>query len=240
MEQLDTSTLGGWLRAIWLMVSGVLRLQEETYRTAVAHPDGLRVALIVLFLAGLSVAAGQSVVLFANGVPRRRFLLTMIGSAVVSGISVIGWAVSAWLGARLLFGLDESLRTFLILVCMGTAPAIFGFFLLFPYLGVLLGWGLRIWIYVAVLVGIGTVLMLDFWPAVLICLVGWVLFELLIRLPIFDVGRLSEWIWRATTGRDQRIDPDTLASQLAQQASKLLAADPDQRAAHDDEQEAGA
>lgn len=218
MNTLDTSSLGSWIASVWYLIRGVLRLDDAVFQAAVAHEEGVGLALTVLLTAGLSVAVGQSVVLVANGVPRRRFLLTLVGGALVTGMAVLFLAFSTWLVADVVLASSEPLRTFVIVVALGTAPAVLGFLLFFPYLGMIFEWVLRIWIFFTVLVGLGIVLDLSFGQALLVCGSGWILFELLTRLPIFDVTHWRNWVWRLTTGQTKRYDPDDIATWLAEQS----------------------
>lgn len=234
MNPLDTSSLGGWITSVWTLIRGVIGSDDAIFRAAVVHEDGVWLALTVLMVAGLAMAVGQSVVLVANGVRGRRFLLSLVGGALVTGMAVLFWALATWFTARLVLADNPPLRTFAVIFALGTAPAVFGFLLFFPYLGVIFEWVLRIWIFLTVLVGVGVVLDLDFGQALLICGSGWLFFELLTRLPIFDIVQWRNWFWRLTTGRQVRYDPDDVATWLAGQVNLMIESNrPDSSEAHD-------
>jgi hypothetical protein len=102
MEGYDLDTLTGFLAAVWQLISGVLRLNPQAYRVALALPEGWQLALIILFLAGLSYTLGHSVVLFANRVNRRHFIFALSVSSLTLVASVFFWGVTIWLIAGIL------------------------------------------------------------------------------------------------------------------------------------------
>ena len=226
---LDTTTLGGWIAAVLQLIAGVLRLDVDAFYAAVAHPRGLVLAVAVFMVAGLSVGLGQSVVLFANRVPKRRFFIALCGGALVGLVAASLWALTIWLVLRFILATPTSLRAVTVVVALGVAPGILGIFLFLPYLGVIFGWVLRFWVFITILVGVGVVAKLTFWPALLACVLGWLLLELLTRFPLFDLERLRAWVWRLTTGRAQRYEGDDLAAWLAAQARATLTAGDDPR-----------
>lgn len=221
---LDISTLGGWIRAVSELIHGVLRLDAHAFQAAVAHPNGLWIAFIVFLLAGLSIGLGQSVVLFANRVPRRRFFLTLLGAALVGFVTALLWALAVRLTLHFIFGVQISLRDVVVVVALGFVPGVWGIFLFLPYLGVVFGWVLRAWIFITILVGVGVVTGLNFRQTLVACGLGWLLFEFLTRMPFFDVDRLYDRVWRAATGRPQRYTGEDLAAWLAEEAQASLAA----------------
>src|SRR5688572_32530355 len=103
MGEIDLSTLGGFITAVWNVAVGVLRLDPEIFTTVFATPGAGWVALAILFVAGISDMLGQSVVLFANRVTPRRFAVSLIMSALVLIISVFVWAGSIWLIINFVF-----------------------------------------------------------------------------------------------------------------------------------------
>lgn len=219
MYQFDLTTLRGWIAAIWQLITGVMRLDPAAFQAAESSEDGLFLALVVALLAGMSLSLGQSVVLFANRVPPRRFLLSLVGGAVMMMLVAVFWAISAWLMVRFFIDDGQPLRDFVIVVALGSAPAVLGFWLLLPYLGHLLAWLLRAWVFLAILVGMGSVMLLNFWQALVVCGAGWLLLELLTHLPIFDVDAWRAWYWRITTGQTTRFGAEDMAVQLADEAN---------------------
>src|SRR5688572_9955376 len=85
-----------------------LALDERIYVAVQESSQGLWMALIVVGLAGLSQALGQSLVLFVNQVRPRRFILAMIASVIgyIGGYAL--WLVSVWVVGVYAFGADVS------------------------------------------------------------------------------------------------------------------------------------
>jgi hypothetical protein len=222
----DLSSLGGWIAAFWRAVGGALAFRDAVFLAVTGEQGGLAVALLVLLVAGVSLGVGQSVVLFANRVSPRGFALSLLGSALVLAVSAFLWALSAWLIARLFFGVQTSLNDFYALVCLGFAPAVFGFLVLLPYFGNWLFQIMRVYGLAIVLVGIGAVTGLRFFPALATAGLGWLIYETLTRLPLFDLDRMPLWLWRLLTGREQRFAADALALRLADDVHRWVAETP--------------
>jgi hypothetical protein len=224
MYDFDLTTLRGWVSAVWQLIAGVLRLDPAAFQACISSENGLLLALIVLLVSGISLSIGQSVVLFANRVSPKRFALSLLGSALMMTISMTFWAISSWLIVTLLLGNAHPVRDFVIVVALGSAPAILGFWVLVPYLGNILAWLLRVWIFFAILVGMGAVMGLTFWQALLSCGLGWLLLELLARLPVFDPEIWRARVWRATTGQAERLGAEEQAVQMAAKSTLGLSA----------------
>lgn len=223
----DLSSAGGWIAAFWRAVLGALAFRDAVFVAVTAEPGGLRVALLVLLVAGISLGIGQSVVLFANRVPPRGFVLSLLGSALMLAASALFWAFSAALLARLLFRVQPAVRDVYALICLGFAPAVFGFLVLLPTLGNWLFHLLRVYALLIVLAGFGTLTGLGFWPTLISTGLGWLVYEAFFRLPLFDLDRMPLWLWRLLTGRKQRFAADVLALRLADDVLRWVAETPE-------------
>jgi hypothetical protein len=223
----DLSSLGGWIAAFWSAVGGALAFRDAVFLAVTGEQGGLAVALLVLLVAGISLGVGQSVVLFANRVSPRGFAVSLAGGAFVVAAGAFLWAVSAWLIARLLFGVQMGLGDVYALICLGFAPAVFGFLVLLPYFGNWLFQIMRVYGLAIVLVGVGTVAGLGFWPALATTGLGWLIYETLTRVPLFDLDRMPLWLWRLLTGREQRFAADALALRLADDVHRWVAETPE-------------
>src|SRR6187397_3344124 len=108
------------------LIGSDLALDRNALAAASTAPAALTAALWIAFLGGVSLMLGQSVVLFANRVSRRRFAacLAVAGLVYVAGLAV--WGVSIWLSARI-FGIDIPTGAIAFAVCVGQAPLLFGF-----------------------------------------------------------------------------------------------------------------
>lgn len=198
MYTFDLTTIGGILASLWALIWGVLSFDPDAYVAALTQTGGARLSLAVLFLAGLSITIGRSVVLFANRVGRRRFFFSLVLSSLLLITGVLFWSATVWLLASNLFGAQQPFRSVLVVVSLSYAPMIYGVFVLLPYLGTLLDIALRFWILLNVIGAVMVILPLLWWQALLCCLLGWILLELVIRLPL--ITAVESDLWRLTTG----------------------------------------
>jgi len=191
------------------IVSGILRLDSLAIE-AVLVGESYWVTAGILLLSGISLGLGQSVILFANRVRRRRFALSLFMNGLVILAGVCLWAATTWLLILFLFQSDRPYSLFLSGAALSTAPFLFGFLVLIPYLGNLIFQILRIWILMINLVVIDTLSSTGFLWALGISVVGWLSIELVMRFPALQYDRLQSWYWRITTGKSRRLDIDEL------------------------------
>jgi len=205
----NTSTLIERFTYFTHIIGGILRLDPQAIE-AVLDEESYWIALAILLLGGISLGLGQSVILFANRVRRRRFALSLLLNGLVILAGVCLWAATTWLLVSLLFQVDISYWLFFSGAALSTAPFLFGFLVLIPYLGNLIFQILRIWILLINLVVIDTLSSAGFLWALGISLVGWLSIEFVLRFPAIQFDRLQSWYWRVTTGKSRRLDIDEL------------------------------
>ena len=223
MYELDYTTLGGFLSAMWEVIKGVLGLDPEIFRAAVSLPGAWKMALAIVFVAGLSDMLGQSVVLFANRVTPRRFMVSTVMSGVMLIVSVFFYALTIWLIVRFAMGVQRTyFSTVLILVSLSYAPLVFSIFTLLPYMGNFIYQTVRVWSLLALVVGVAAVAQSQFWVGILACLLGWLFIQFITHIPIFKIKAIDAWVWRVMTGTSQRMDSLMLADQLAIERGKLM------------------
>jgi len=177
------------------LVWGALRLDPEAFRlllAASAPRAGL--GLTVAYLAGLSMALGQSVALFAARVSARRFVATLAVQGLLFLASFAVWALSLWWVARLGFDAARPLRDVVGVVGLAYAPQLFGFLVLTPYLGVPLQSVLSVWTLLATLVAASAVFGLGLREALACSAVGWLLARLLQHTLGAPVVRSGRWV----------------------------------------------
>jgi hypothetical protein len=222
MYELDYTTLGGFLSAMWEVIKGVLGLDPEIFRTAIFLPGAWKMALAIVFVAGLSDMLGQSVVLFANRVTPRRFIASTVMSGIMLIVSVFFYAFTIWLIVKFVIGMERSyFSEVLILVSLSYAPLVFSFFTLLPYLGNFIYQTVRVWSLLALVVGVAAVAQSNFWGGILACLLGWLFIQFITHMPIFKIKAIDAWVWRMMTGTSLRMDTLMLADQLAIERGKL-------------------
>lgn len=199
---------------VWGVASGVLRLDPEAYRHTLAAPNGLQLALFILILSSFSYTVGQVVVLFANRVNRRHFLSGLAGAALTLIISAFFWSASIWLAVKILLPVPSSLMQTFLMVAISFAPLLFGFMILAPYLGNIIFYMLRIWVFLAIIVGTTATFQASFWQAVWVSTLGWLTLELITRLPFLHIKHISEWLWRVSTGTEKQMKIGDIVTQF--------------------------
>jgi hypothetical protein len=199
-------TLLTFLELMGDLIRGVLRLDPAVFEAALETSIAGYLAIIILFLAGLSDTIGHSIVLFANRVPRGRFLLAIIVEALIFVAGVFFWAGSVWLMAGFIFDAWQPYDYIVRVVALGYVPLLFGFLILLPYLGNVIFVVLRIWVLLAVLVGVSVAYGFGV-PAALVCTaLGWFLLTFLTRLPFLRLKRIDDFLWRFSTGIPMELD----------------------------------
>jgi hypothetical protein len=166
---------------------------------------------------------GQSVVLFANRVTPRRFMVSTVMSGVMLIVSVFFYALTIWFIVRFAMGVQRTyFSTVLILVSLSYAPLVFSIFTLLPYMGNFIYQTVRVWSLLALVVGVAAVAQSQFWVGILACLLGWLFIQFITHIPIFKIKAIDAWVWRVMTGTSQRMDSLMLADQLAIERGKLM------------------
>jgi hypothetical protein len=223
MYEFDLTTVGGFLSAMWYTAGGVLKLDPAIFKVAVTLPNMWMVALAILFVAGMLDMLGQSMVLFANRVTPRRFVVSLLMSGLMLIVSAFVYALTIWLFVRMALRFhDTHFSTVLILVALSYAPLLFGVFSLFPYLGNLIYHAVRVWSLLALVVGVAAISDSAFWLGLLACLIGWLFMQFIIHMPLFKIKAIDAWLWRVMTGTSQRLDAQLLADQLALERGKFM------------------
>jgi predicted Abi (CAAX) family protease len=123
--------------------------------------------------AGLSVALGQSIVLFANRVRPGRFIFSVAISAVLFAFGYAFLTLSTGAVAWLFGEGRASLGTLWIVMAMSYAPLLFSFLESIPYLGIIIMWALRTWFLLVVVVGVAAVEQTSLAAAFVLVGVGW-------------------------------------------------------------------
>lgn len=177
-----------------------LALRESIFVTVQQSPQGLWTALIVVGLAGLSQALGQSLVLFINHVRPRRFILAVAASVISYMAGYLLWTGSVWLVGVYAFNRDVAWVAVATVVGLAYAPQILAFFELTPFFGSPFSTLLSLWTLLAILVAVRVGLGLETWQAVMTGGLGWLLIQVwryTLGRPIYALGR---WMERIAAG----------------------------------------
>jgi hypothetical protein len=170
------------------LIAATLRLSGEHYLQLSGIE--LRVVLAVVFLAGLSAALGQSLVLFVSKVRPHRFIASLLLSAAIFVVGLLLWSLSIWLVGRYGYSRLVPFPTVLRAMALAFSPYLFSFFVLTPYFGSFLWVALSIWSLLALVIAASVVLELTLWQALLCNAAGWLLLQLLGR----TIGRPVLWL----------------------------------------------
>lgn len=173
MYNIDTSSLGAYIGTMLALVSGGLKLDPLAFQ-AVFDYQGQPTWLLVwlVFVAGLSLMVGQSVVLFANRVRPARFVISLLLGASNFVINVVVivlviWAIANFIGARPWY-LPQIGRA----IALASAPYWLSFLVLIPYLGLIWERLLKVYVFLALLAAVQTIFDLTFFNALLGSLVA--------------------------------------------------------------------
>lgn len=200
MYTIDTSTFWYFMQSFFGLVGGALRLDPAAFRAVQMSPGAGLLTLLILILAGVSVTLGQSVVLLANKVTPRRFVISLLFNGIIFVVSVIIWAAIFQLLGRFVFVVRLPIDQIVRVVSLAFAPLLLGFFVLLPYLGSFLNHVLDVWSFLAVVVALGVTMQLQFWQALLYALLGLVIIQLL----RYTIGRpiiaLEGWLRKEVAG----------------------------------------
>jgi hypothetical protein len=158
----------------------------------------------VVFGAGLSIAIGQSVALFAVRVSPRRFGASLLVQALLFTASFLVWASSTWWVGRLGFGAVAPWRDVVVAIGLAHAPQLLGALVLAPYFGTPLAALLSAWTLASATVATSVALGLDLRQAALCAAGGWLLSQLLQRTVGRPVVRLGRRIRNWVVGADPR------------------------------------
>ena len=229
MYDFDFTTISAAINLFFSLVSGILRFNEQAYRAVYTQEGGYLLALSILVLGGISLELGQSAVLFANRVRRRRFLISLLLNGLVVTMWVVLWAGTVWLLATLLFNGKASFSSVFIGAAVSTAPLLFGFFVLLPYLGTFIYQLLRIYVLLIYVNVINLVTDVGFWWALVLCLAGWVLVELVLRIPALRYDRVRTWLWRVTTGTPRQLEIEEIVQSFLNDLREAIHRGADQK-----------
>src|SRR2546423_1605227 len=152
MYTIDTSTIWQCISSFFGLVGGALRLDPDVFRAVQTSPGANLLTLLILILAGVSVSLGQSVILFANKVTPRRFLMSLLLNGVLFAVGVLIWAAILLLVGRIVFRVQLPFDQMGREVSLAYAPLLLGFFVLLPYAGSFLKHAFEIWSFLAILV----------------------------------------------------------------------------------------
>ena len=138
---------------LWEAITNALKLNPEVLQVVEQYPWSAWVVAGIVFLAGASTLLGQSAVLFINRVRKSRFVISLVTNGFIFIVSYIVWGFIVWLVGFFLFDINPPFGQFVRMVGLSTAPLVFSFFVLIPWMGPFVGKVLNVWSLV-ILIGI--------------------------------------------------------------------------------------
>ena len=188
---------------IFTAIGYALRLDERVYAAAVVHPKGVEIIVGIVFLAGVSMFLGQSVILFVNRVRRGRFVFSLLTNGVVFVVSYLIWGLAIAFIGWLMFDVDaKDLVIVAALVGLSTAPLVFGFLILIPYSGPAIGKLLNVWQLLIMITVVESTFRVGIFAAIACVGLSWLLMLILTNTIGRPVVRLRNALYRKVTGSD--------------------------------------
>ena len=194
----------------WYLISGALSLNSEVYNQINILPQGIQVSLTIVLIAGLAQAIGQCVVLFINKVKKLRFIFSLGISAIIFVFTFGFWAISIWLGSKLLFNTNLELLTVIRTLGLSYAPQILGFLIGLPYFGIPISILLTLWTLLAQIIGIREITELSIWGAFACNILGWIVHQVLQRTVGRPITAFGQWLLNFTAGTKLVTDREEL------------------------------
>lgn len=212
MLESDMTTWAGFLDTVWMLIREILKLNPAAFEVALAAQGSGWLGLTILTLAELSMVIGQSVVLFANRIPRGRFIFSLIMSALGLVIGVIFWAFTIWVLSVWLFDQQRPFTSVLLVVSLSHVPLLFGFLILLPYLGNIIHTIIRIWTLLALLTGVMVLFDYSLIAAIVCTFLGWLIIEFVTRTRL--INAVEKWLWRIITDTPKQRDTQDIVDEF--------------------------
>ncbi|ARV59140.1 CAAX protease [Nostocales cyanobacterium HT-58-2] len=174
------------------LIGGSFSLNQEAFQKIVSLLEGQTVALLVVLTAGLSLAVGQSVILFINRVQPLRFMFSLLLNAILFTCGFVFLVFSTWLIGWLPGLVHMPWSDLVKALGLSYAPLEFSFLGALPYAGVPILNVLSVWHLLAMVVGFSAIAQVSGAYAFVHVAFGWFTLQLLegtIGQPIAKFGR---------------------------------------------------
>jgi hypothetical protein len=189
-----------YLLLVWAAIVNTLWLNPRVLELVEQNPQSAWVVGGIVFLAGASTLLGESAILFINRVRKGRFFLSLITNGLVFMISYAVWGLTISIVGRIIFQVNPPWGQVVRMVGLSTAPLVFGFLVLIPWMGTFISKVLNIW---SVLILIGIVqfeFKIGFGGAVMCVVFGWVLSLLFTNTIGGPVVKLRNKVFQKVSG----------------------------------------
>jgi hypothetical protein len=229
------NTLGDFIAAVWEAIGLSLGLNLEAAKFVAIQPATIAVVVTVALITGMSLLIGQSVVLFLNRVPKSRFAITLLLNAVIYVANLAVWSTVVWAVSTFVLNATQPIGIGAMALLLSSAPFLFGFLVLVPYLGLIIVRILYAWSLLISIVLIETIYGVNALQALLCVGLGWLLLLVLNRTIGKPIVAARDRLFRRFTGatpysptsspegaaRTRRIGMRTEAELLRRRADEL-------------------
>ena len=174
------------------LISGSFSLSQAAFRRLVSLPEGKTLAFLVVLAAGLSLAVGQSIILFINRVKPVRFVISLLLNAILFVFGFLFLVFSTWLIGWLPGFTQIPWRDLVQALGLSYAPLMFSFLGALPYVGVPILNGLSVWHLLSMVAGVSAIAQVGATNAFAHVAFGWFTLHSLegtIGQPIAQLGR---------------------------------------------------
>lgn len=185
---------------VWRGIGMALELNPRLLPIVETYPQSRSVILVIAILAGASQLLGQSVVLFVNRVRPGRFALSLFTNGLLFAISLLVWGFTIWLAGRWIFDVTQPVGVTIRIVALGSAPFVFGFLVLIPYLGTFIGRVLWVWSLLIVVAGVSFLFQIGFIRALVCVGLGWLIMMLMTATIGKPIIALRNRVWQRIVG----------------------------------------
>jgi hypothetical protein len=185
---------------LWAGITNALWLNPRVFEVVEQYQQSRWVVAGIVLLAGASTLLGQSAVLFINRVRKSRFVISLVTNGLIFIISYISWGFTVWVVGRILFEVNPPLGQFVRMVGLSTAPLVFAFLVLIPWMGPFVGKVLNIWSFLILFAIVQYEFKIGYWGALICVGLGWLVSLALTNVLGKPVVALRNKVFQMVTG----------------------------------------
>lgn len=184
------------------LIRGAFGLNQATFRLVASLSNGLWLALLVVLLAGLSLAIGQSIILFINRVRPVRFVFSLLLNAILFTFGYIFLVISTWAITLLPASVNVPLPTLFKVLGLAYAPLLFSFLSALPHLGYPLQNLFSVWNLLAMVVAFSAVANTTLTASLSYVALGWIVKQLVENTIGQPIARFGQVVAEKVAGVD--------------------------------------
>jgi hypothetical protein len=175
----------------------------------------------MVFLAGMSQAAGHGLVLFLNRVRFRRFVLSLVLMGLIYVASAVVTAVSTTLAVEYAFRREVAYGPVIGIIALAQAPRLFGILTLAPYIGEAFSRLLDVAVFGLILFGLHHGIGIPLGIAAMAAFLGWAAIRLMSLLFGRPLGAVILRLRHLAAGGALTVTPQNVVEHLKARARTL-------------------